>query len=96
VDSPGGSIDKSSLRPEDDPRGRKAGGGVRPFSSENVSQNSFPLEFRIACCLKLLERPPDRSAMISSSGIPPNESCVIGTRLGEECVVVVDDTEAVE
>ena len=31
--------------------------------------------------------------MISSSGIPPNESCIVGPRLGEEDEVVVVDKE---
>ena len=79
--------------PDDEPRGRNAGGGVRLLSSENVSQNSFPLELRMACCLKLLERIDDSSTIISSSGMPPKESCVIGPRLGEDCVVVVADIE---
>jgi hypothetical protein len=74
----------SSLTPDVEPRWRKLGGGVRLLSSLKVSQNSFPLEFRMACRLKLLERPDDKSAMISSSGMPPSESCVIGPRLGEE------------
>jgi hypothetical protein len=90
----GESNEISSLMPDEEPRGRKGGGGgVRLFSSVNVSQNSFPLEFRIACCLKLLERPDDTSAIISSSGMPSNESCVVGPRLGDECVVVLVDNE---
>lgn len=83
----GESRDISSLIPDDEARGRNGGGGVRFFSSVNVSQNSFPLEFLIACCLKLLERPDEISVIISSSGIPSKESCV-GPRLGDECVVV--------
>jgi hypothetical protein len=66
---------------------------VRPLSSLKVSQNSLPLELRMACCLKLLERLDDTSAIISSSGMPPRESWVIGPRLGEDCVVVVADNE---
>jgi hypothetical protein len=93
VESKGESRDTSSLIPDDDPRGRNAGGGVRVFSSVKVSQNSLPFEFRIACCLKLLERPVVASDIISSSAMPSNESCVIGPRLGEECVVVVVDME---
>jgi hypothetical protein len=93
VDRDGESKDISSLMPDDEPRGRKEGGGVRLFSSVKVSQNSLPFELRIACSLKLLESPEEISAMISSSGIPSNESCVVGPRLGEECVVVVVDNE---
>ncbi len=93
VEREGESRDMSSLIPDDEPRGRNAGGGVRVFSSVKVSQNSLPFEFRIACCLKLLERPEVASAIISSSAIPSNESCVMGPRLGEECVVVVLDME---
>ena len=93
VDRDGESSDISSLIPDEDPRGRKTGGGVRLFSSVNVSQNSLPFELRIACCLKLLESPEEISAMMSSSGIPSNESCVVGPRLGEECVVVVVDND---
>jgi len=76
--------EKSSLTPEVDPRCRKPGGGVRLLSSLKVSQNSLPLEFRMACRLKLLDRPDDKSAIISSSGMPPRESSIIGPRLGEE------------
>jgi hypothetical protein len=83
----------SSLIPEEDPRGRKVG-GVQFFSSVKVSQNSLPLEFRMACCLKLLESPKVTSDMMSSSGIPSRESWVVGPRLGEECVVFVVETEA--
>ena len=82
------SIDRSSLTPEDEPRGRKLGGGVWPVSSENVSQKSLPLELNIACCLKLLDRPDEISPIIWSSGIPPRESWVVGLRLGDDCVVV--------
>jgi len=92
VERDGESRDISSLMPEDDPRGRKAGGGVRLLSSVKVSQNSLPFEFRIACCLKLLERPVI-SSIISSSNISPKESCVTGPRFGEEWVVVVVDME---
>jgi hypothetical protein len=74
VDRDGESKDMSSLILEEEPRGRKAGGGVRLFSSEKVSQNSFPLELRMACCLKLLESPGVTSAIISSSGMPSKES----------------------
>jgi hypothetical protein len=83
----GESNSKSSLIPEEEPRGRNCGGGVRFFSSVKFSQNSLPFELRIACCLKLLERPDEISVIISSSGIPSKESCV-GPRLGDECVVV--------
>lgn len=93
VDRAGDRKEASSKTPDDGRRGRVAGGGVRLLSSLKVSQNSFPLEWRIACCLKLLERPEDRSTMASSSGMPPSESCAIGPRLGEDCVVVVADTE---
>lgn len=93
VERDGESRDMSSLMPQDDPRGRKAGGGVRLLSSVKVSQNSLPFEFRIACCLKLLERPEATSSIISSSNMPPKESCVTGPRFGEEWVVVVVDME---
>jgi len=93
VERDGESRDMSSLMPEDDPRGRNAGGGVRLLSSVKVSQNSLPLELRMACCLKLLESPEVTTAIISSSGIPSKESCVVGPRLGEECVVFVVETE---
>jgi hypothetical protein len=93
VEREGESRDISSLIPDDEPRGRKAGGGVRLLSSVKVSQNSLPFEFRIACCLKLLERPAVASSIISSSTIPPNESCVTGPKFGEEWVVVVVDME---
>lgn len=56
----------SSLTPDEDWRGRKFGGGVRPVSSENVSQKCDPLELRMACCLKLLESVEDISAIMSS------------------------------
>lgn len=79
-----------SLMPDEEPRGKNGGGGVRLFSSLNVSQNSLPLEFRMACCLKELDRPDPTSDIISSSGIPSNESCV-GPRLGDECWVVLVD-----
>lgn len=94
VDRDGESKDMSSLIPDEDPCGRNDGGGVRPLSSVKVSQNSLPLELRIACCLKLLESPEVAvaSAIMSSSGIPSKESCV-GPKLGEECVVFVVDTE---
>ncbi len=93
-DEDGESNKRSSLMPDEEPRGRKGGGGgVRLFSSVNVSQNSFPFEFRIACCLKLLDSPDDTSAMMSSSGMPSNESCVVGPKLGDECVVVLVDNE---
>jgi hypothetical protein len=93
VEREGESKSISSLIPDDDPRGRNAGGGVRLLSSVNVSQNSLPFELRMACCLKLLERPEVASAIISSSAIPSNDSCVVGPRLGEEWAVVVVDME---
>jgi len=65
---------------------------VRLLSSLKLSQNSLPLECRMACCLKLLESPVDRSAIISSSGMPSRESCV-GPIFGDECVVPVVDIE---
>lgn len=83
----GESWNVSSLMPEDDLRGRNWGGGVRFLSSVKWSQKSLPFEFRMACCLKLLERPDEISVMMSSSGIPSKESWV-GPRLGDECVVV--------
>lgn len=79
-----------SLMPDEEPRGKNGGGGVRLLSSLNDSQNSLPLEFRMACCLKLLDRPDPTSDIISSSGMPSNESCV-GPRLGDECWVVLVD-----
>ena len=50
VDRDGESRDMSSLMPDEDPRGSKNGGGVRLLSSVKLSQNSLPLELRIACC----------------------------------------------
>ena len=90
VNIAGESKTSSSLMPEDEPRGRvgAGGGGVRPLSSVNVSQKSLPLEFFIACCLKLLERPWEISIM-SSSGMPSNDSCV-GPKLGEEWEVEME------
>jgi hypothetical protein len=88
VDIDGESKDRSSLIPDEEPRGRNIGGGVRFFSSVKVSQNSLPLELRMACCLKLLERPEATSTIMSSSGMPSSESCVTGPKLGEECAVV--------
>ena len=64
VDRDGKSNEISSLMPDEKPRRRKVGGGVRLFSSVNVSQNSLPFEFRIACCLKLLERYDPASAIM--------------------------------
>lgn len=90
VDIAGESMVSSSLMPEDEPRGSMGvgGGGVRPLSSVKVSQKSFPLEFFITCCLKLLESPEEMS-MISSSGMPSNDSCV-GPKLGEEWLVEIE------
>ncbi len=96
VDSEELSNDISSLIPDEEPRGKNAGGGggVCTLSlSLKPSQNSFPFELRIACALKLLERVVDISVIISSSGIPSNESWVIGPMLGDECVVVVVDRD---
>jgi hypothetical protein len=93
VERDGESKDISSLIPDDEPRGRKGGGGVRLLSSVKVSQNSLPFEFRMACCLKLLESPALASSIISSSNMPPSESCVTGPKLGDEWVVVVVDME---
>jgi len=93
VDKQGESKDISSLMPEEEPRAWKFGGGVRLLSSLNVSQNSFPLELRSACCLKLPESSADVSAIISSSGMPSNESCAVAPIIGDECVVVVADIE---
>ena len=84
VERDGESNEISSLMPEDEPRGRKADGGVRPFSSVNVSQNSLPFEFFIACCLNELERPWLTSVIMSSSGMLSKDSCVIGAMVGEE------------
>ena len=93
VESDGESNKISSLIPDEEPRGRKVGGGVRVLSSVNVSQNSLPFEFRIACCLKELERPWLTSVIMSSSGMPSNDSCVVGSKVGEECVVAVAGIE---
>ena len=64
----------SSLMPEDDSRGKKGcgGGEARPpppvlLHSEKVSQNDLDLVFSI-CCLKLLDKPVDKSRIRSSSG----------------------------
>lgn len=90
VDREGESREISwSLIPEEEPRGRNGGGGVRLLSSLNVSQNSLPLEFRIACCLKLLDSPVDMSAIMSSSGMPSKDSCV-GPKFGEEWFVDIE------
>lgn len=93
VDRDGESIGKSSLMPEEDPLGIKpGGGGVWRRSSENVSQNFLPFELRMACCLKLLDKPLSvdgvdaESTMISSSGISPRESCA-GAEIGDESAV---------
>lgn len=85
VEMDGTSKDISSVFPEEDPRWMKdgGGGGVRRLSSLKVSQNSLPLEFRIACCLKLLDMLAETSIMLSSSGMPSKESCV-GPITGEE------------
>lgn len=83
----------SSLTPDEEPRGRKAAGGgvvLAPpmlLDSENVSQNVLPLEFFIACCLKLLERPVDKSTIMSSSATSSMEYCC--DMLGDEGAVVV-------
>ena len=84
VERDGESREMSSLIPDDEPRGRKGGGGVRLLSSVKVSQNSLPFELRMACCLKLLESAAVASSIISSSSMPPNASCVTGPKLGEE------------
>jgi len=93
VDTDGESIGTSSLIPEEEPLGIKlGGGGVWRRSSEKVSQNFLPLELRIACCLKLLDKPlsvegvDEESAIISSSGISPRDSCV-GPNVGDERAV---------
>jgi len=79
VERDGESKDISSLIPDDEPRGRNGGGGVRLLSSVKVSQNSLPFELA--------------SSIISSSNMPPSESCVTGPKLGDEWVVVVVDME---
>lgn len=87
----GESMAKSSLMPDEDPRGKNAvGGGVvlAPpilLDSENVSQKFLPLEFLTACCLKLLDRPDARSPIMSSSGMPFRGSCWL--RFGDEGAV---------
>jgi hypothetical protein len=90
----GEPIATSSLIPEDDARGRNVGGGgVRCWSSGKVSQKSFPLELRIACCLKLLDSPlsvdgvDEESAIKSSSGMSSRGSARAGSMLGEDCAV---------
>ncbi len=78
--------ERSSLNPDEEPRGRKCGGcggGVRFALSLKVSQNSFPLEFCRTWSLKLLDRMEDTSAIISSSGMPPR-SWVRGPMLGDD------------
>jgi hypothetical protein len=58
IETEGESREMSSLMPEEEPQGRKeGGGGVQCRSSVKLSQNSLPLEWRMARCLKLLERP---------------------------------------
>lgn len=91
----GESIDISSLI--ELALGRNEGGGGVLLIPSKVSQNSFPLELRIACCLKLLESlsPCGVSPTINiSSGISSRDSCAfdtLGMRLGEECVAFVDE-----
>lgn len=83
----------SSLSPEEDPLGSILAGGevVRTppvlLDSENVSQNVLPLEFFIACCLKLLDNPIVMSPIISSSATSSRGSCCV--RLGEDGAVVL-------
>lgn len=79
VDIEGESIFTSSLMPDDEPRGRKLGGGgvtrlpATLLVSEKASQKPLPLEFFSACCLKLSERPgsPSMSSSSTSSMLSP-------------------------
>lgn len=73
----GESILVSSLIPDDEPRGRRAGAGggvLAPLDSEKVSQNCLPLEFFMACCLKLLDKLAPNSPIESSAGISSSAS----------------------
>lgn len=91
ADREGESILISSLMPDDEPRGRNAGGGgvtLLPATlpvSENVSQKTLPLEFFKACCLKLLDS-PDSPIIISSSGTSSRFS---PCRLGDICAAAI-------
>ena len=82
----GESMLTSSLIPDDEPLGRKAGGGgvtlvpLILLVSENVSQKFFPFEFINACFLKLLDR--FESVIISSSIMSSSPSRVV-FRFGE-------------
>lgn len=63
----------SSLTPDDEARGKRAGGGVvrlppMLLDSEKASQKILPLEFFMAWCLKLPEAPGATSPIMSSSG----------------------------
>lgn len=70
----------SRLIPDEDPRGGPGGGGVvlEPptlLVSEKFSQNTFPLEFLCAWCLKPPERPSAfESTIIASSTASSSES----------------------
>ena len=80
----------SSLMPEEEPRGMKpAGGGVvlvppMLLDSEKLFQNDLPLEFLIACCLKLVEKPDVRFPTVSSSGISSMDAI-----LGDDKALIV-------
>lgn len=83
---------KSSLIPEEEPRGRNAGGGgvvLAPpmlLDSENDSQKFFPFEFFIVCCLKLRDRPDARSPIMSSSLNSSGQSWL--ARTGDDAAVL--------
>ena len=81
----------SSLIPDEEPLGRKAGGGgvtlvpLMLLVSEKVSQKFFPLEFMKACFLKLLDKPV--SIIISSSAMSSSPSRAV-FKVGEVGVAV--------
>ena len=93
IDDCGVSIVRSSLIPDELSQG-KTGGGVRILSSK-VFQNPNPAEFRMACCVNVLDDErllTDMSLSIAtSSGISSKLSvgpAVAGSILGEDAVVV--------
>lgn len=86
----------SRLIPDEEPRGGPPGGGgvvLEPptlLVSEKFSQNTLPLEFLCAWCLKLLERPSAlESTIIASSTASSSESWM--GMFGLDCVVAATD-----
>ena len=87
----GVSIFISSLMPEELPRGKSGGGGVRTRSSK-VFQNSIPPEFLIACRVKLFESRLSQAAVRISrlvligsdrSSSDSDKAGTVGRRFGE-------------